>query len=191
MSGTTSKPSKAEALARLLALISGTEKHLPNGNFTIGNASYTTPSLVQLLQSLADAMTAVNNAQAAVKDALAALKATKAKVVPVMLVYRQIVVRMYAGATSILADFGLQPPKAPAPKTTEEKAAAAAKAAATRKARGTTSKKQKLAVKGDVTGVTITPVTSPAVAANSPSAQTAPNASNAPTTPATGTGASK
>jgi hypothetical protein len=51
---------------------------------------------------------------------------------------------------------------------------------ATRQARGTTSRKKKLAIKGDMTGVTIiTPVTSPAPAP-SPSAQPASNASSAP-----------
>jgi hypothetical protein len=62
-------------------------------------------------------------------------------------------------------------------------AARAAKAAATREARGTTSKKQKLAVKGNVTGVTVTPVTAPS-AAPSPSAQPA---SPAPAAAPTGT----
>ena len=48
--------------------------------------------------------------------------------------------------------------------TTQQLAARAAKAKATRLARGTTSKKQKLAVKGNVTGVIVTPVTVPTAA---------------------------
>jgi hypothetical protein len=58
----------------------------------------------------------------------------------------------------------LQAPKARQPLPTEKRAAATAKLRATRTARGTTSKKQKLAVKGDVTGVTVTPITTPAPA---------------------------
>jgi hypothetical protein len=50
------------------------------------------------------------------------------------------------------------------PLATEKRVVATAKLKATRKARGTTSKKQKLAVKGDVIGVVMTPVTHPAPA---------------------------
>ena len=65
----------------------------------------------------------------------------------------------FGDSPAVLADFGLTPKKARKPRTTEQLAAANAKSAATRKARGTTSKKQKLAVKGDVTGVLVTPTT--------------------------------
>ncbi len=51
-------------------------------------------------------------------------------------------------------------PESPKPLSAEARAAATAKARATRKARGTTGKKQKSSITGDVTGVTITPVTS-------------------------------
>ena len=63
--------------------------------------------------------------------------------------------------------------------TSEQYAARAAKARATREARGTTSAKQKLTVKGDVTGITVTPITAPTEAA-----PTVSTASSAPT-PAT------
>jgi hypothetical protein len=88
---------------------------------------------------------------------------------------------MYANAPDTLAVYGLEPHKVPAPRTAAQKAATAAKAVATRKARGTTSKKQKLAIKGDVTGVTITPTTAP-TSAPSPSAQPVSTASSAPVT---------
>ncbi len=68
----------------------------------------------------------------------------------------------FTTATAQLGDFGLQAPKARQPLPTEKRAAATAKLRATRAARGTTSKKQKLAIKGDVTGVTVTPITTPA-----------------------------
>jgi len=184
MSSTKSMPTKATTLARVQALITGLQKHFPNGSFTILGIAYTTATLVQLLQGLLDAINVVNVAEANAKDAVAALTGAKTKVGPVLVALRRILVAMFSGQTPTLADFGLTPPKARAPKTVEQKAAAKAKAAATRKARGTTSKKQKLAVHGDVTGVTITPVTSaaPQAATESP-AQTAPNAS--PAQPAT------
>jgi hypothetical protein len=83
-------------------------------------------------------------------------------------------------------------PKARELKTSKESAAAAAKATATRKARGTTSKKQKLAIHGNVLGVLVTPITAPEAppaepppAAPPPATQLASNASTAPITGAT------
>ena len=64
----------------------------------------------------------------------------------------------------------------------EDQAAAKAKAKATRIARGTRGPKAKKVVKGNVTGVEITPVTAPAAAPEPATAQPAANASSAPTT---------
>ncbi len=179
MSGTQSMPTKAKTLANLQALISGLQKHFPNGSFTIGNVPFTTAALVQLFQSLADAIAAANDAQAKARDAVAALRDAKAKVGPTLVVLRRILVAMFGNASQMLADFGLEPRKARAPTTSVQKAAAAAKAKATRKARGTKSPKAKRAITGDVTGVEITPVTrAPAVA--EPSAQTVSSPSTAP-----------
>jgi hypothetical protein len=164
MSSTTSTKTKAAALAHVQALIAGTTKHFPNGSFTIGGTVYTAASLIQVLQDLASAMTARNTAEAGAKDALAAEQAAQTQVGPIVLAFKRLVLAAFANATQTLADFGLAPPKARTPLTTEQRAARAAKAKATRTARGTTSKKQKLAVKGHVTGVTVTPVTAPTAA---------------------------
>jgi hypothetical protein len=163
MSNSTSN-TKAAALAHVQALIAGTTKHFPNGTFTIGSTTYTTASLLQVLQGLANAMTARDAAQAGAKDAMAAEQAAQTQVGPILKAYKRLVLAAFANATQTLADFGLTPPKAPTPLTSEQLAAKAAKSRATRAARGTTSKKQKLAVKGDVTGVTVTPVHAPTVA---------------------------
>ena len=168
------------------ALIAGTQKHFPNGQFTLGNVAYTTATLVSALQSLVDALTAVNTAHAALKDAIAALTATNAKIMPLVQAYRRYVSAAFVNATQELADFGMTPPKARAPRTSAQKAAAAAKLRATRAARGTTSKKQKLTVQGDVTGVQITPITASGNASTStptppqPAASPVSTASNAP-----------
>jgi hypothetical protein len=71
---------------------------------------------------------------------------------------------MFANAPDTLAVFGLKPPKARVPLTTAQRAAKTAKAEATRIARGTASKKQKAAIKGNVAGVTITPLITPPAA---------------------------
>ena len=179
MSSSTSK-SKAAALAQLLALIAGTQKHLPNGSFTIGSTAYTAASLIQVLQTLVTAMTARIAAATGAKDALVTEQATQTNVGPIVLAYKKLVLAAYANASQTLSDFGLAPPKVRAPLSAAQLAARAAKAKATRAARGTTSKKQKLAITGNVTSVTITPNTSPAPSSE-PSAQPAPAAST--TTP--------
>src|SRR5260370_38844576 len=65
----------------------------------------------------------------------------------------------------------MQPPKVRTPMDSDKRAGAVAKMRATRKARGTTSRKQKLAIKGDVTGVCITPVSHAEAAAHTPSSR--------------------
>ena len=172
MSSTTSSTTKAATLAQLQALITGLQLRFPNGQFTLGNTAFTTATLVQALQSLIAAINAVNTAQASAKVALAALKETVAKVGPIVLALKRNLLSMFGSATDTLALFGLEPRKAPKPRTSEENAAAAAKAKATRKARGTTSKKQKLTVSGNVTGIQVIPITAPTDAM--PSAQPAP-----------------
>jgi hypothetical protein len=163
MSTPNSRLNRAAVLAQVQAIIAGTQKHFPNGSFTFENTAYTTATLVQDLQTLANAITDTNAAHARDQDAVKALKVTQTKLGPLLRDYRRYVISAFTAAPQTLVDFGLQPPKARTPKTTEQKAAAVAKMRATRAARGTASKKQKLAVKGDVTGVTITPVTHPAV----------------------------
>src|SRR5258708_940018 len=159
MSGTTSKVSKATALARVLAVIAGTKKHFPKGSLTIGNVAFSEASLVGLFQSLADAVTAESAARASAKGALSALRETNAKVSPVLRAFKRIVLDTFGSATAILADFGLEPRKARKPLSGEQIAAATVKRRATRTARGTIGKRKKLAIKGDVTGIVVTPVT--------------------------------
>ncbi len=168
---TTTKPNKAAALARVQALMAGTQKHFPNGSFTLGKTAYTTASLLAALQSLENAMIALEAGRNSVKDALTALHGVQAKVAPLMRDYKRFLQATFSNAVQELADFGLQPPKVAKPLATEQRTAATAKLRATRKARGTTSKKQKLAVKGGVTGVVVTPTTN--ASASSPAASPA------------------
>ena len=172
----TKNVSKAAALAGVQALIAGTEKHFPSGSFMLGNVTYTTASLLQILQGLVAAMIAQSAAQASAKDALKILQGTEASTKAVRQAYVRFLRAAFNNAAQSLADFGLQPPKARTPLTSEQKTAATVKALATRKARGTTSKKQKLAISGHVMGVTVTPITQPAA---SPAVQPAQAASSA------------
>ena len=171
--------SKAAVLAQMQAVIVGLQKHFPNGQFTFGNTAYATAALVTLFQGVIDAINVVNAAQLSAKDAVASLNGAIAKAGPVFLSLKHNLQNTYGTASTTLADFGLQPEKARTPMTIEQKAAAKAKALATRKARGTTSKKQKLAVTGNVVGVTVTPIT--ASSSTEPS-QPATAPANAPPT---------
>ena len=178
MPNTKSRITKADTLALMLAMMAGMQKRFPSGSFTLGNNAFTTASLVQLFQSLVDAINAVNAAQASAQEAVATMRGVQARVGPVYLALKHMLLTTFGTAAQALADFGLEAPTAPAPKTVETKAAAAAKLRATRAARGTTSKKQKLAIKGNVSGITVTPITT--TAAPSPVVQPASTASNAP-----------
>ncbi len=157
---------------------------LPNGSFTLGNTTYTTASLLQALKSLEDALTALNAAHSSTKDAVITLRATETKMAPLLRDYRSFLRATFSTASAQLADFGLAPPKARKPLASDKRVAATAKMRATRVARGTTSKKQKLAVKGDVTGVIVTPVTSTGPSASPPAAPAGPAPAPTPAAPA-------
>jgi hypothetical protein len=151
--------SQAQLLALLQSLVSGLQKQLPKGQFTLESTAYTTAKLVQMFQSLIAAIAAGANAQAGAKAALVSRDALQATTGPVVLALKRTLQTMYAKSPDTLALFGLKPLKARAPLTSQEKAAAVVKADATRKARGTASKKAKSAISGNVTGITIVPTT--------------------------------
>jgi hypothetical protein len=185
----TTKQSKASALTQVQAIIAGTQKHFPNGSFTLGNTAYTTATLTQALKSLANGLSALSAAHVGVKDAGQTVKGLQATVGPVLRTYQRYLLATFASAPLQLADFGMQPTKVRAPLNTEQRAVATAKLRSTRSARGTTGKKQKLAVKGSVTAVEITPVAMPAssAAGASPAATTTgslPAAASPAATPA-------
>jgi hypothetical protein len=182
----TKATTQADTLAQLQALISGLQKQLPSGSFTLVSTVYTTPALVTALQGTVATLVAVTTAHAALKVALAAYDAEDAKMGPVILALRRTLESMYANAPDTLALFGMEARKVPAPRTSAERAASAAKAAATRKARGTASPKAKSAITGNVTGVNIVPITAPPAAAapaQPVSAAPAPPVATPPATP--------
>jgi hypothetical protein len=143
-----SKNNKVTLAKRALDLVAGTQKHTPNGSFTIGSAAFTAANLVQLFQGLADAIAKVDVAKAGWEDALTSMDAEHAKVVPVLRGYQSLLLATYGNAPATLADYGLAPRKGPTPPSADVKAAAVAKRAATRKARHTMGTKQKAAIKG-------------------------------------------
>jgi hypothetical protein len=101
-----------------------------------------------------------------------------------MSAFESFVEAAFGSSPDVLADFGIIR-KARAPLTVEAKAAAAAKRASTRAARHTLGTKQKKAIKGDVTGVLVTPITASSSSVAAPSSPTAPATSTGPTAAAT------
>jgi hypothetical protein len=173
-------------------LIAGLQKNAPNLVMMFASQSYTTPQIVALLQTLITSNNTVLSTKSAWHDAVVANTKAEAQYAPLVAELTQTIKVMYSNAETTLATFGLTPKKPRKPLTTEQLATRNAKAEATRKARGTTSKKQKATVSGNVVGVNIVPVTnSPsAPAASPPVASANPSVATPPVTPATSNGAS-
>jgi len=126
------------------------------------------------LQSIVTLRSDVDAAKAATKAKLAAEASQLPALRDLMIAFESYLRGAYGSQPDVLADFGLQPKKVRTPATVVAKAAALAKRAATRAARHTMGKVQKQAVKGDVTGVVLTPVTASAPTVSTPSSPSAP-----------------
>jgi len=175
-----SKTTKADLAKKLIA---GTQAHLANlVTLMFASGSFTPAQVEAQLLLLFTLRADVEAAKATVKEKIAAEKAQRAALVSFQDEFIAFVKATFSNSPAVLADFGLSPKKAPTPLTVEQMAAAKAKRDATRKARGTMGSKQKRAVKGDVTGVTITPVSN--------AAHSAPVAAAAPSTGAASVSAS-
>jgi len=168
---------KSNKAARVGQLITGTKKRLTNVNqtITVGGASTTVGAVTTELQGFLDGREAVAAAKATVKAKVAAENANMDALNALIKAFIAFLRVTFGDDPEALGDFGLAPPKAPAPLTTEQKAAAAAKREATREARGTKTAKQKKAIHGNVTAkLVVTPAAAPADA--TPAAPAAPPA---------------
>jgi hypothetical protein len=176
----TKVQSKAGVVARAQALIAGANKHFANATqVTIAGQSLTLAQIVEKLQALVDLRTAVDAAKASTQAKLAAEQAQAPSLRTFMGAFVMSVKAAHHNSPDVLADFGIHP-KSPTTQTVETKTAAVAKRASTRAARHTVGSKQRLAIKGDVTGVTLTPIVATPPAATPPT--TAP--ASDPSTPA-------
>jgi hypothetical protein len=180
-------PNKTTTLARDAQVIAGIQKHLQNvSSLPLVGSTYTPADLVKLIQSRIDATGQANATKATWHSSVLAGETLNTQLTPVLRALRQYAINVFGATSPVLADFGFAPPKA-ATRTPEEKAAAAAKAKATRAARHTAGKNQKKAVKGNVTGIVVTPTTSvPGVVVTPSTGAVAPTASvNGASAPAT------
>ena len=175
-----SSTSKLLTQAQFQALITGIPIYCPNATFSVAGRTFTAPQAVAFIASVLNASVAVTATRAAWLAALKAEEATIAGDGQVARELREDVALMFSNAPTTLSAFAIEPRKKPKPLTAAARAAATAKAEATRKARGTTSKKKKALISGNVLGVNITPFTS------SGEAPTATPTATSPVTPATG-----
>ena len=170
---TMKKDSKGQVAAAAKQLIAGAEKHLTSTTqVSLLGSSYTPAQVTSTLQSLVTLRSDVDASKASTKAKIANEATQMPALRAYMSAFEAYVKAAFGSSPDVLADFGIIP-KARAPLTVEAKAAAAAKRASTRAARHTMGTKQKKAIKGDVTGVTLTPITAPAPAVTATSSPTA------------------
>jgi hypothetical protein len=178
--GSNKGSSGKDTLAVLAAQLAvGAQKHFPAGSsLSVGGAMLTLVQIAAKLNGFAALRTDVDTARAALDAKIAAETAQTPAMRAFMSAFEQIVRGSFGNQPDVMADFGMQPDKARTPLTVVQKAAAAAKRKATRAARGTTSSKAKQAIKGNVTGVVVTPVTAePPAAATETTSSTSASAS--------------
>jgi hypothetical protein len=144
---------------RAKRLADGTTKHLDVAEkVRLDGQVLARDDVAAKLRALGALRDDVDAADATTKTKLEAERSQGPALRAFMAAYVALVKLAFGNRPDILADFGLSPRKAPAPLTAEQKAAAVAKRAATRAARGTKGPRQKAAIKGNVTGVVVTPI---------------------------------
>jgi len=163
------------------ALMDGFTKHQSTiASLFIGGSSVPTTTIISTLQARIAARAAVAPARASFQVVVQANRDELANTRAMIAGARQAIALMFAGQIDILAEFGLKPRKARAPRTPQQKLDSAAKAKATREARHTAGPKQKAKITG-ANPQGDAPAASPAAPAPAPAA--APAA--APVTAAT------
>jgi hypothetical protein len=154
-----SKNGKKRQADRSRALAAGSAKHLDAAEkVRIQGEVLAAPDVVARLGALPALRDGVETAGAAVEAKLEAERTQGPALRRFAAAYQAFVKIAFATRPDILADFGLEARKPRRKATAEEQAAAVAKRAATRAARKTMGPRQRQAIKGDVVGVTVTPI---------------------------------
>ncbi|MGH7269037.1 MAG: hypothetical protein ACREJ3_01290 [Polyangiaceae bacterium] len=177
----TNKGSKDGIVALAKQFIAGTEKHLTNGTqVPLVGGSFTPAQITSKLQALVTLRGDVDAAKATTKAKVATETANMPALRTFMSAFESFVKAAYGTSPDVLADFGIHP-KPRVQLTVEAKVVAAAKRKATRAARHTMGAKQKMGVKGAVTGVLVTPITAATPTVVAPSSPMAPATSTGTT----------
>jgi hypothetical protein len=151
-------PTRKSTVAELQKLLFGVQKNLSGATLVIAGISYGGPQLAAFVsQALASAV-GIQQAHANLTDAIMADEKLQLTIGRQVRGLKDIAQVMFSTQHTTLAEFGLLPRKARTPLSTEALLLRAERVRATRKARNTKGAKQKRAIKGNVIGVTITPV---------------------------------
>jgi hypothetical protein len=172
------------SVAEYQALITGIPKYLENATFMVASQTFTAAEAVALFQALHDSSAAVVAAKAMWKQLALAEDAAEAHDGAIARDLRRVVARAFSNAPATLQAFMLSPRKKREPLSAEARLVATAKARATRVARGTLGTAQRAAIRGNVVGVTVTPILAPAaVGAPTVSAASVPGGATSAGTP--------
>jgi hypothetical protein len=147
---------------QLQALVDNLTTRAPKATFNVDGVMYTSSKIGTLAGSILTARSGATAAKGAWKDARSNAAEVEDGATPILGAVRGMLVSMFSSDTSAQVALAVAPRKAPKPLTAEARVVAVAKNRATREVRGTSSKQQKakLKLKGNVTGVVVTPVTS-------------------------------
>jgi hypothetical protein len=177
---------KSTVAAHAEQLIAGAEASLAGlPSIMLGGHAYTPAELTARLKRVVTLRAAVDKAKAATAAALADEEAELPALRALMGDLVTYAKAAHARQPDALATFGIHP-KARTPATVAARVTAVAKRASTRAARHTMGPVARKAVKGDVTGVKVTPVTASATAPTTdvPAPASPPSPSATPVTPA-------
>jgi len=179
----SNRATKVDLQAQYQAVISGLLAfYAPTDTFLMKSGTYTRDDLVTKFQTLVAALESTKSNYQQWRQGIQAERSLELEVEPLRVGVRAVAQTRFGKDGTQLLQFGFPLAKVPV-HTPASKVLAAAKAKATREVRGTLTKKEKAALKGTVTTVTVgTPA--PQAAGNSSSAPVAPEASTAPATPA-------
>jgi hypothetical protein len=151
---------KSLTTAQYRALLTGVAKACPTTTFNIGGITVTATDLEARITAILAAADAVAVAKATWLESIqtaASLETEDGKLVKDA---RSVIAVMFKNDPVTLVELGIEPKQPVQKLSADARLAATAKLNATRKARGTTSEKQRLKIKGNVTAVVVAPVTS-------------------------------
>jgi len=147
--------------ARVTSAIAGVKKNLSAvAQITLAGVVFTPATLLALLQAYSDLVASLLAAHNQLTACVKQERLSRTQVQGVLSALQAFVVNMFGSDPNKLGDFGFAPRRV-GQETAETRHNAALKAAATRKARGTTGKKAKLAIKGTLPETPAAPAPTP------------------------------
>ncbi len=158
--------------------------YAPTDTFLMKSGTYSRDELVTKFKSFVAEIESTKSLYLQWRQGIQVERALELEVAPLRVGVRAVAQTRFGKDGTQLLQFGFTPAKVRV-QTPASKVLAAAKARATRKARGTLTKKEKAALQGTVTSVTVgTPAPQAGDSTSAPVAPSAPATGSAPATPA-------